>query len=236
MAVVMETTRAERVAEAQRLLDEGLTRREIAERLGVGYSTVAEYFADPDHRKHLARRRAYGGTCPKCDGPRDGSAGHPYKPDSLCAYCRAAEPHSVERAMQRGGPKRVWTHDKMLEALRSFHAQHGTSSIAAYRKLAGPDLPSGHLFVLRFDSWNNARVLAGLPPTAPKRGYTRTTQADCADALRRVHDLTGTIPTVDKYDRFRCEWPALGLPSSSLIRTRFDRWATALQEAFPDES
>jgi len=55
-------TRAERLAQIRPLLDEGLTYREIGERLGITASGVGEIVCDPDASKARARKALASGA------------------------------------------------------------------------------------------------------------------------------------------------------------------------------
>jgi transposase len=81
-------TRAEKVAEAQRLRHEGFYYREIGERLGVSVSTADQYVNDPDLLKLRARKDSYRGKCEKCGGPTDGSNG-PGGAPKRCNDCQS---------------------------------------------------------------------------------------------------------------------------------------------------
>jgi transposase len=79
-------TRAEKVAEAQRLRAEGLKHREIGERMGAKRSTVNAWLNDPDGSKSKARKDSYRGVCKDCGKPTYGSNGRDAAPDQ-CADC-----------------------------------------------------------------------------------------------------------------------------------------------------
>lgn len=79
-------TRAEKVAEAQRLRAEGLKLREIAERMGASVQTVGAWISDPDLSKQRQRRQRYAGRCVDCGKPTDGSNGSAKAP-KRCLDC-----------------------------------------------------------------------------------------------------------------------------------------------------
>jgi hypothetical protein len=82
--------------EAARLRGEGLTYREIAERMGLAESTVSELVSDPDGSKVRERKARYGGTCEVCGGPTDGSYGLAKAP-KRCAKCLPRAQHGRTR-------------------------------------------------------------------------------------------------------------------------------------------
>jgi hypothetical protein len=91
------------VREAQRLRDEGLFQREIAELLGARRGTVSVWLNDPDLSKQRARRERYRGTCTDCGAPTDGSNG-PTKPAKRCKDCaeRPTAKHGTRSRYNRG--------------------------------------------------------------------------------------------------------------------------------------
>lgn len=92
-------TRAEKVAEAQRLRAKGLGVREIAERMNSKPGTVSLWLSDPDLSKQRARRRAYQGTCETCGAKTDGSEGAEKAP-TICSKCYVESVSTEERDEQ----------------------------------------------------------------------------------------------------------------------------------------
>lgn len=87
--------REEKIAEARRLRAEGMTYREIADRLGVVNSTVCKWLADPEkrreqirrdnrRRRHKKRQWMTAEPCPECGGQKTRRAAGS---DSLCVWC-----------------------------------------------------------------------------------------------------------------------------------------------------
>lgn len=74
------------ITEAHRLRAQGLTMREIGERLGRQRSTVAAWINDPDGSKQRERHKRYGGTCERCGARTTGCNGRAKAP-KLCAEC-----------------------------------------------------------------------------------------------------------------------------------------------------
>src|SRR5918992_163522 len=81
-------SRAERVAQIERLERRGLTTREIAEQLGLARSTVNIYRADPEAQRQRERRKRYQGTCRGC-GRRTSGSGGPKRAPERCRRCAA---------------------------------------------------------------------------------------------------------------------------------------------------
>lgn len=239
MSPAILATRAERVAEAQRLRAQGLKMREIAEEMGQPISTIDGYINDPDREKQKARFARYGGSCPKCGGPRDGHHGPGMTDDQWCQACRSSEPHSLERASrtahQRTGAFK-WSDDQILDSLRKFHARYGKCSVNAWNRHRSRQRPAALTIETRFGGWNAALQAAGLPTVrVPGRQYERVTLDGCVLALQIVGDVISGIPTVATYNRIRIERPELGLPSEPLIRIRWGTWVAALEAAFGEQ-
>ncbi len=97
-------TRAEKVAEAQRLRAEGLLLREIAERMGCGFRTVSVWLNDPDGSKSRRTARDWralrAGVCVDCGGHTSPNA------EERCRACwkvhRAADEWRGYRRMVEG--------------------------------------------------------------------------------------------------------------------------------------
>src|ERR1035441_9190286 len=90
---------------------EGLSIRQIAERLGRAPATVKAYFYDPTGEKARAVKARYVGVCRGCGAytqPRNG------KGDAY-AYCKACHPGAIERR---------WTRVRVLEAMRDWRVRY----------------------------------------------------------------------------------------------------------------
>jgi hypothetical protein len=222
-------TRAEKVALARRLRGGGLTVVEIAEQMGFARSTVGAYLSDPDLSKQKNRRARYSSPCAACGAPTDGSGGYKTR-RRLCAECAAEQPHTLERARLHGDGVPQWTDEALLDALRAGD-DLGIWTVKEWRRRAmALGLPSAHLFVLRFNSWNRARELAGLPVWEPRRSYSRTSTSDCVAAVARVWRALGEPPSKATYDAYMASADNR-LPSESLIRLRVGSWVAALEAA-----
>ena len=86
---------------------EGLSIKQIADRLGRSPATVKAYFYDPTGEKARAVKARYLGVCRGCGAytrPRNGK-GDAYR------YCKACHPGAIE-------PR--WTRELVLEAMREW--------------------------------------------------------------------------------------------------------------------
>jgi hypothetical protein len=157
---VLERRRAVALARHYREF-EGLSIGQIADRLGRSPATIKAYFYDPTGAKARAVKARYVGVCRGCGAytqPRNG------KGDAY-AYCKACHPGAIERR---------WTHQTVLEAMRSWHELHGhlPSSYdwsrtyarrrggGAIERLANGDWPSASVVSQLFGTWAVARVAA----------------------------------------------------------------------------
>src|SRR5690349_6234842 len=110
----------DRVAERRRAValdryfreTEGLSIRQIADRLGRSPATIKASFYDPTGEKARAVKARYVGVCRGCGAytqPRNG------KGDAY-AYCKACHPGAIERR---------WTQERVTEAMREWREQYG---------------------------------------------------------------------------------------------------------------
>ena len=108
---VLERRRAVALARHYREF-EGLSIRQIADRLGRSQATVKAYFYDPTGEKARAVKARYVGVCRGCGAytqPRNG------KGDAY-AYCKACHP---------GASGRRWTRERVLDAMCDWRARYG---------------------------------------------------------------------------------------------------------------
>ena len=107
-------TRAEKVAQAKALRDEGLLLREIAERLGLSSARRAhELLYDPDESNVRARKQKAGGACVDCGEPTAYDVGRPYERCRQCALDRMARTRRSQR-VQRGLRMIALRHEGLL--------------------------------------------------------------------------------------------------------------------------
>jgi hypothetical protein len=157
---VVERRRA--VALARHYRDaEGLSIRQIADRLSRSPATIKAYFYDPTGEKARAVKARYQGLCRGCGAytqPRNG------KGDAY-AYCKACHPGAIERR---------WTRERGLEAMRDWRARYGRlpssydwSCTHARRRggealvrLGEGDWPSTSVVTRVCGSWTEARAAA----------------------------------------------------------------------------
>ena len=153
---VLERRRAVALARHYREF-EGLSIRQIADRLGRSPATVKAYFYDPTGRRR-GRSRAATGVCRGCGAYTQSRNG---KGDAY-AYCKACHPGAIERR---------WTREEVLAAMRAWQALYGrlpssydwSSTHArgrggeAMRRLRAADWPSASVVGAVFGTWRAAR-------------------------------------------------------------------------------
>jgi AraC-like DNA-binding protein len=91
---------------------EGLSIRQIADRLGRSPATVKAYFYDPTGEKARAVKARYVGVCRGCGAytqPRNGK-GDAYR------YCKRCHPGAIARR---------WTRQGVIDAMREWRARYG---------------------------------------------------------------------------------------------------------------
>ena len=140
---------------------EGLSIRQIADRLGRAPATVKAYFHDPTGEKARAVKARYVGVCRGCGAytqPRNG------KGDAY-AYCRACHPGAIERR---------WTQERVLEAMRDWLRRYGRLPSSydwsrtharrrggeAVARLAEGAWPAASVVTHLFGTWGTARAMA----------------------------------------------------------------------------
>jgi len=140
---------------------EGLSIRQIADRLGRSPATVKAYFCDPTGENARAVKARYVGVCRGCGAytqPRNG------KGDAY-AYCKACHPGAIERR---------WTRERVLDAMcvwRELHRRLPTSydwsrthagrrEGEALKRLMDREWPAASVVTARFGSWRTARLEA----------------------------------------------------------------------------
>jgi predicted transcriptional regulator len=92
----MNEMRLQRAEAVRDLRAEGLTHREIADRLGISRSYAAELDTDPDGTKVRDRKRAYGAICQDCGAATYGGDGR-FAAPRLCLKCT-----KIRKAAQHG--------------------------------------------------------------------------------------------------------------------------------------
>ena len=158
---VLERRRAVALARHYREF-EGLSIRQIADRLGRSPATIKAYFYDPTGEKARAVKARYVGVCRGCGAytqPRNG------KGDAY-AYCKACHPGAIERR---------WTRESVLAAMRDWldccgqlPSSYDWSRTHADRRgggrqarLAEGEWPSASVVTSLFGSWSAARAALG---------------------------------------------------------------------------
>jgi AcrR family transcriptional regulator len=110
---VLERRRAVALARHYREF-EGLSIRQIADRLGRSPATVKAYFYDPTGEKARAVKARYVGVCRGCGAytqPRNG------KGDAY-ACCKRGHPGAIARE---------WTRERVREAMRTWRTRYGAA-------------------------------------------------------------------------------------------------------------
>jgi AcrR family transcriptional regulator len=141
---------------------EGLSIRQIADRLGRSQATVKAYFYDPTGEKARAVKARYVGVCRGCGAytqPRNG------KGDAY-AYCKACRPGAIERR---------WTRERVLDAMLRWRTRYARLPSSydwsrtharrrggeALERLGTGEWPAPSVVTRLFGKWAAARVGAG---------------------------------------------------------------------------
>jgi AcrR family transcriptional regulator len=177
------------VALAQHYRDvEGLSIRQIAERLGRSPATVKAYFYDPTGEKARAVKARYVGVCRGCGAytqPRNGK-GDAYR------YCKRCRPGAIARR---------WTRQRVIEAMREWRARYGRLPSSydwsrthaqrwggiALERLDERDWPSASVVGHVFGSWQEARETAW----TEARSRSLVDSGDASATARSLMDARG---------------------------------------------
>ena len=158
---VLERRRAVALARHYREF-EGLSIREMADRLSRSPATVKAYCYDPTGEKARAVKARYQGVCRGCGAytqPRNG------KGDAY-AYCKACHAGAIERR---------WTHERVLDAMFEWRSRYGRLPTSydwsrtharrrggeALKRLAEGEWPASSVVSRVFGAWAVASAAAG---------------------------------------------------------------------------
>jgi Homing endonuclease associated repeat len=127
----------------------------------------------------------------------------------------------IAAGLEPGNPPAV-TKEAIIDALRSYHANHGQSpTTTAWR--AERQFPVSETIIRHCGSWRAALELAGLPP--PDRTPRGPSDDEILDALRAYRRERGAPPTIREWNEQHRR------PGFKLIRGRFGSWTAALARA-----
>jgi hypothetical protein len=237
----------QRVRQMQALRQQGWRLDEIALRFGVSRERVRQILhahggPAPQDIADARRRRAEEQAEQRIDellalwraGEQPRSAAD--KLGLQAAACRSTIERfatDVDRAARKAsmaGARRIqlYSDRDIIVALTSVGTRVGrvpsAKEYAAHaRALNYPSLPT---VLNRMGGWTHALRAAGMQPlSAPARSRKRRwTEESCWEALRRVVEEVGEIPTVLSYERHTLGRPEL--PSAATLRNRLGRWSS----------
>ena len=223
-------TRAERVAQAQALRDEGLMYREIAEQLGVAVQTAHEYVNDPDLAKAHERKARGQRSCVDCGTPTN-LDGRRTNPNLRCRDCddqRRLDPAWRKRKAMLTVGRVTWTDEQILDALRSV-ADGDSLPVAAYEAArAKRKLPSPPWIAMRFGSWAEAKRRAGLTVGAGgNANHHAWTPEQCLDAVLTLARELREPPTYNTYLTWHKDHPEH--PCGTIVRRRLGGWRGVIE-------
>lgn len=123
--------------------------------------------------------------------------------------------------------RRRFSDEALIEAVRgSAEWADRVPSIADYVEFAHSSisLPSVDTIGLRFGGWNAALRAAGMTPRNTRRRAPprRWSEATCLDAITRLVEELGELPSITRYAQLARERP--DLPSPATVRNRLGRW------------
>ena len=200
MGRVLERRRAVALARHYREF-EGLSIRQIADRLGRSQATVKAYFYDPTGEKARAVKLRYVGVCRRCGAytqPRNG------KGDAY-AYCKACHPGAIERR---------WSRERVLAAMLEWRSRYGRLPTSydwsrthagrrggeALERLAEGEWPASSVVTGLFGTWAVARaavsranvaVSTRRPSARSRLGSNSISLPNPRESTARTEDLRG---------------------------------------------
>lgn len=146
----------------------------------------------------------------------------------------------AERRKPQINYQKKYSNEELIACLFAARdAIGGVLTAAAYTKYArsqqfddGRPWPTHQTFALRWGSWRNALVSAGLPqnPSSPIAGQRLFGPGHCIDALHHAARTLGKAPTAAEYDCL-AKQSGGALPSQATVRTRLGGWTAALIKA-----
>jgi hypothetical protein len=229
MAGVM--SRGEKAEIVRRLReDEGLRWIDIADRMGLAKSTVADLYYDPSGALARARKAKNDGQCVDC-GAATKNGGARAAP-KRCAPCSAEHSRSAESILNHSvmamGRHR-WADEDIFTALRAA-ARDGVVSTAMYRgAYVSGAMPSLPLIVSRFGRWVDAVHAAGLRPAGRRRERTDSyTSSMCLRAVVFCAAELGRPPSSYEYETWQRARP--GMPCSTMVRRLCGGWGAVVQQ------
>jgi AcrR family transcriptional regulator len=172
---------------------EGLSIRQIADRLGRSPATVKAYFYDPTGEKARAVKARYLGVCRGCGAytqPRNG------KGDAY-AYCKRCHPGAIERR---------WTQERVVAAMLEWRRCYGGLPSSydwsrtharrrggeAFERLAGGGWPPASVVGSLFGTWACARAAAsGEDVAAAQKGGSEP-----VEPIGHTSDLCAQSPVI----------------------------------------
>jgi hypothetical protein len=226
----------------------GATLAEVASEYGVTRERVRQIFKKAglptislaDRRRLVYQQRA-DEIVEKYRGLRDVRA----VADALCVPMSAVDEILRQRLpaaefRKHGNYPKKYSDDELIamlheasRALGGVLAKTDFESHARDRTLPdGRPWPTAQTHMLRFGSWRNSLIAAGLTANAssPITGQILFDEAQCIDAIRHVARELKKVPTAAQYEK-HARGTSGALPSMATVRNRCGRWYEALAKA-----
>lgn len=183
-------TRAQKVARATRLRQQGHTLKQIGEMMGAARSTVSTWISDPDLSKQHARRRRYAQPCPSCGEPMDGSNGYKRSPQ-MCSFCQQ------------------WPLVAVIDAIRRWADAHGgiPPTMSDWSK-SSPDHPYAGTVERRW-GWNEMLLRAGFKLHCDRRPQTQEWVERQLRNGTPIREIASRLGVSDAAIRQRLHWRGL---------------------------
>ena len=230
------------------LYEQGLTRREIAERMGIcpdwvrqllrRYEVPAVPVWERRFRREVAGREAQiVATFLRLRSYRAVARRLGLRTSDVQRLVDGAVPEAGVLSRARRTLGQTYTETELLDALRSA-ASHSPSpmSIESYRRWANganDELrrPGSEVFKLRFGGWRQALGRAGLPINSRNGPQASYRYEDVVAAVAAAWRELGSYPSVTRYDAWRAG--RAQLPVAATARRFVTSWDDLLVAAYP---
>jgi AraC-like DNA-binding protein len=222
-------SRSQRAKKVRALVDEGYSRKQIRELLGISQSYVQGLLADPEGLNEKKRKQRYRNLCVDCGGFTSPSA--PGRIITRCWDC----------ARQRQKDERTWTPGRIIADIQEWNRLYGEPPrsmdwLYAERRARLADhhsWPPVTAVQREFGTWSNALEAAGFER---RTGYERTEEWkdrrrkwSGQQMIEKIQEWTaeyGSPPMSREWRKSSERWP-----TQSCVCTCFGTWNNAIRAA-----
>lgn len=121
---------------------------------------------------------------------------------------------------RRAGIRVGYTDEQILDALREADAVGVSAGTIYGNRAAQENWPSIRCVILRFGSWNDARMLAGLPVNREAHASGKRwaiAPSDCLAALIECAEALGHVPVYSEYVEWQESHPERNVQTGAVV-------------------